>query len=340
MDLKSIVIGMFAGLLLSACGGASSANQESAASSGECHTPAAKLLATLDKLRQQGIMLGHQDDLAYGSMWYKDENSSDVRSVCGDYPAMFGWDISGIGSGRKLNPDSVAYSDIANYVVKADKLGGISEIRWKPLSPELSEKQFGAIADFLSGVKRDDGEAIPVVFLPFCDIDSAECNPSEFREQWQQLRAILDKKGVDNAVFAYSVNNPGSIDGFEDFYPGDRYVDVVGIELLSGGRTGVEAFKADLSRGVGLLLKFAASHKKIPAITATGMEGVKTPLFFTSDIAPFIEGKGLSYVMFWKNSFSNENYYHVPVKGHPAADDFKRFSEKKAILMCSDISKK
>ena len=38
-------------------------------------------------------MFGHHDDPVYGIGWDGDENRSDVKSVCGDYPAMMSFDL-------------------------------------------------------------------------------------------------------------------------------------------------------------------------------------------------------------------------------------------------------
>jgi len=39
---------------------------------------------------------GHQDDLAYGVEWSAERGGSDVKEVAGDYPAVYGWEASGI----------------------------------------------------------------------------------------------------------------------------------------------------------------------------------------------------------------------------------------------------
>ena len=59
-------------------------------------TVAQQLLERLDSLRQKGIMYGHQDDPMYGLTWEYDKDSSDVKNVCGDYPAIMGFDLGGI----------------------------------------------------------------------------------------------------------------------------------------------------------------------------------------------------------------------------------------------------
>ena len=76
-------------LLLTACGG-----QKNAANETE-QTAATQLLERLDTLRSHGIMYGHQDDPMYGLTWEYDRDSSDVKNVCGDWPAIMGFDLGG-----------------------------------------------------------------------------------------------------------------------------------------------------------------------------------------------------------------------------------------------------
>ena len=68
-------------------------------------TAAQQLLERLDTLRQKGIMYGHQDDPMYGLTWEYQKDSSDVKNVCGDYPAIMGFDLGGIEMGDQKNLD-------------------------------------------------------------------------------------------------------------------------------------------------------------------------------------------------------------------------------------------
>ncbi len=54
------------------------------------------LLAGMKAATSQGIMFGHQDDLAYGKGWVYPDGESDVKRVCGDYPAVYGMDLGHI----------------------------------------------------------------------------------------------------------------------------------------------------------------------------------------------------------------------------------------------------
>lgn len=84
-------------------------------------TETVELYLKLQENLERGTMLGHQDALAYGNNWFLDEGRSDVKSVCGDYPAVFGWDIGDIEKGNLANCDSIPFTTLANYVRKVEQ---------------------------------------------------------------------------------------------------------------------------------------------------------------------------------------------------------------------------
>lgn len=60
------------------------------------------LFGKLKQVSQTGFMFGHQDATVYGIGWDGDSARSDVKSVCGDYPAVCGWEIGRIERVKRL----------------------------------------------------------------------------------------------------------------------------------------------------------------------------------------------------------------------------------------------
>ena len=105
-------------------------------------TPADQLISKLHAIKGQGILMGHQDDLAYGIDWRGVDGQSDVKRVSGSYPAIFGWDIGKIEFGSEANLDGVPFNRMKEYIKEAHKMGGINTISWHAYSPVDSHNNF------------------------------------------------------------------------------------------------------------------------------------------------------------------------------------------------------
>ena len=81
-------------------------------------TVAQQLMERLDTLRNKGYMFGHQDDPFYGLTWDYDQDSSDVKTVCGDWPAVMGFELGGIDMGDAKNLDSVPFTRMREEIIK------------------------------------------------------------------------------------------------------------------------------------------------------------------------------------------------------------------------------
>lgn len=52
-------------------------------------------------------MMGHQDDPFYGTTWKWEYGRSDVKEVCGDYPAIMGFELGRLELDSTRNLDGV-----------------------------------------------------------------------------------------------------------------------------------------------------------------------------------------------------------------------------------------
>ena len=168
-------------------------------------TLAQQLFERLDSLRQKGIMFGHQDDPFYGLTWEYQTDSSDVKNVCGDWPAVMGFELGGIEMGDTKNLDSVPFTKMREEIIRHHQRGGIITISWHPRNPlttieggGLAGQKFpegtawdvsdttvvksvldggsqnekfllwmNRLADFLATLETDDGQKVPIIFRPW-----------------------------------------------------------------------------------------------------------------------------------------------------------------------------
>ena len=169
------------------------------------------LYANLKKIAQRGIMFGHQDDAVYGIGWKYDSGRSDVKSVSGDYPAVFGWELGNLELGRSHSLDSVSFDTIRTRIKEVYSRGGVNTISWHVNNPlggnawncnsteavksvlpggaqnELFKVWLDRLATFIGSLRDDKGNAIPILFRPFHEHTggwfwwgSKQCTPQEY----------------------------------------------------------------------------------------------------------------------------------------------------------------
>src|SRR6187401_2729122 len=118
------------------------------------------LYNNLKKLLNKGIMFGHQDDLAYGVGWKHEKNRSDVKDVTGDYPAVYGWELSHLEIDHAVNLDSVPFDKMKGFIREAYDRGGVITISWHLRNPLTGKTAWGpspgTVASILPGGEKNE----------------------------------------------------------------------------------------------------------------------------------------------------------------------------------------
>ena len=328
----------------------------------------------LFKLMDKGIMLAHQDDLAYGHNWYRVDGRSDVKDVIGDYPAMIGFELGHLEIASQFNLDSVYFTDMKRYVKETHSRGGYTTFSWhgnniatgntswdckqdtvvrSVLAGGIHHDEYlvwlDRLAAFFLDLKDDQGTLIPVVFRMYHEHTgdwfwwcSKQCTPEEYKKLWvMTLEYLCDKKGVHNLIYAYSSSNVRDEAHYLERYPGDEYVDVLGFDHYLKGRTqaDVDKYKVDFERNIQIVTGYAAKSGKLPIIGETGEESVWDTTYFTNIVYPIINKYKVGWILFWRNAWSADkpDHYYLPFAGHPAANDLREFVEKPNILTNKDL---
>ena len=195
------------------------------------------LYRNLFRIADEGVMFGHQDDALYGHDWKYEEGRSDVRECCGDYPAVFGWELGGLETGADRSIDDVPFAEITRLLCAAYGRGAVNTVSWHPQNPEsgasawdgktstavssilpggANHAQFrlwlDRLAGFFVGLKSADGTCVPVLFRPFHEHTGsgfwwgeAQCTPDEYKALWRfTVEYLRDVKGVHNLLYVYS----------------------------------------------------------------------------------------------------------------------------------------
>lgn len=326
-----------------------------------------KLYTNLQRLAKKGVMFGHQDDLAYGIGWQYEAGRSDVKSVAGDYPAVYGWDLGHIERGDSVNLDNVPFNKMRGFIQDAYKRGGVSTISWHLNNPYNGKTAWDTtttikhilaggetkrkydlyltkVADFMKSLKGPKGESVPVIFRPFHELSGSwfwwgkkECTPAEYKQLWQYTVKFLQKQNVHNLLYAYSTDVFPSKAEYMERYPGDEYVDIIGFDTYHRNAPASDStFIANTRHQLSIIQEVGREHKKVTALTETGLELVTEPDWWTRILLPAMKDYELSYVLLWRNG--RPDHYYVPYPGQKSADDFKQFYQDERTLFGKDIA--
>jgi len=314
-----------------------------------------RLYSNLQRLAQKGVMFGHQDDLAYGVGWQYEEGRSDVKSVVGEYPAVFGWDLGHLERGDSVNLDNVPFSKMRQYIQEVYARGGVNTISWHLNNPyngktawdttmtirhilaggkpkRTYKRWLNTVADFMKSLKGPNGEAVPVIFRPFHEHTGSwfwwgkqACTPEEYKQLWQYTVKRLQKKKVHNLLYAYSTDVFPTKEEYLERYPSDEIVDLVGFDTYHRDHSpaGDSAFIANTRRMLSILQNVGQEHQKLTAITETGLEQIPSPDWWTRVLLPSVKGFHLTYVLLWRNG--RPDHYYAPYPGQVSAENFRQF---------------
>ena len=115
------------------------------------------LYSNLQNISNTGVLFGHQDDLAYGIGWADEVGRSDVKTVSGSYPALYGWDVSKLGA--ELDIDGVNFENMKSWIKEVYKRGGVNTISWHMDNPATGGDSWDktpAVFTILPGGEKHD----------------------------------------------------------------------------------------------------------------------------------------------------------------------------------------
>ena len=355
---------LLAALTLVACGTSNKKPME---------TPKDVLVHQLFTYAENGqIAYGHQDDLAYGHAWCVEDwendplERSDVKAVTGKYPAMVGFDLGGIELGDSCNLDGVPFALMRRAALKHMERGGIVTFSWHPRNPltggdawDVSSNQvvksvldggekrsefqlwLQRAADFLESLGPDAA----VIFRPWHENTGSWfwwgenlCSAGDYRELYRATWLYFVKqRGLGNLLWCYSPGGDAGPERAMDRYPGDEFVDILGIDAYEYvGEGGLEEasvrFQEELKGALRFLAAAGLEHQKLICLSETGLEGLPDPHWWTQTLYPAIREFPVSYVLTWRNAHDKPGHFYAAWDGFEHAADMKAFSELENIV--------
>jgi mannan endo-1,4-beta-mannosidase len=293
-----------------------------------------------------------------------------------DYPALFGFDLANLEQGMDKNNSNISFEAIRNKIQYIYSKGGIITLMWavnNPVNPTERAKDKGSdqtienlfsnqdsslvrynvwldhLAQFFKSLKASDNSTlIPILFRPFHECNGSwfwwgknRATPQEYIQLYQYTVNYLMKKNVHNLLYVYSPNKFKSTDKYLSWYPGDNYVDVLGLDAYDDLKNyPANNLKTNLHSMAVVLTKLAQQKEKICALTETGFKNMPVADWWTNTLYSAINGTGLSYVMVWGNYGKVRNAYWGTFQGQLSAGNFIDFSKKSNILFLSKLNEK
>lgn len=244
------------------------------------------------------------------------------------------------------NQDTFYADDITDPVQKANAFKSILP---GGANHDLYKTKLDKVAQVLNNLTDANGKLIPVIFRPFHEFDgnwfwwgAAYSTPDEYKLIWQFTMTYLrDTKNVHNVLYSFAPDNSYTTSSqYLSRYPGDEYVDVLGMDnygdFSTGSVTGVSTANAKLK----MISDMGIEKVKIAAMTETGFRVTSStsPIsnFFSNNIynAMTTNSVELGFVMFWTN---DQNGYYVPPAGQTDTQDFKNFALKSESVLQNTI---
>lgn len=322
----------------------------------------------LKKMQGKGILFGQQDPTTSGVDWKSPVTRSDVWTVTGTNPALYGWEISGVGNPNNI--DSIPFSLLKQRIIEAFGRRGVNTITWhvnnpvtngtawdtypsvREILPDSSlsgfyKSQLKEVASFLHQLRTGDAISVPVIFRPFHENNGnwfwwgkGHCTPEEYISLWRFTVSYLrDSLHVHNLLYAYSTDMFETPEQYLERYPGDDWVDIMGCENYWDFQSG-----ATISNGIAqlrTLVSIATSRKKLAALTECGFDGIPVKNWWTQYLLIPIKhdsiARNISYLMVWRNA--NRKHYYVPFPEQKSAPDFIQFEKDTFTVFERDMEK-
>lgn len=309
------------------------------------------------------LLYGMHDATGYGVGWSNDDYRSDVKDVCGSYPALFSWDANGIAD----NPDErlpvrmlLAYRE------------GLNTLCWHQIDPEGHSfyydqvnypvvpailpggkyhqayvNKLERIARYMKRLRGSKGESVPVIFRPFHEQNGSwfwwgrtRCTEQEYIELWRfTVTQLRDSLGVHNFIYAFSPdgNQFTTREEYWREYPGDAFVDIFGLDFYfwEGGSDAFLRFQQRLTQ----VVQNAQARGKLAALTEVGDELLDIPNWYTSYLLAPIKNNSLArniiYAAVWRNAHTE--HFYAPYPGHASVPDFLAFYQDPWTLFADDV---
>lgn len=331
------------------------------------------LFTNLMKLSEKSTLFGHQHATEYGHGWAGEPDRSDVKSIVGSHPGVIGVDIMGFAglSGERAEQTK---ESVRKNVVDTYNRGGVTTVAWHFSNPvsgggfnwkegeskpavqyiipggeahEQYKEILKEVGSWANSLKGSDGKLAPVIFRPYHEFDGGwfwwgktHCTKEEFVTLWRfTVTYLRDSLNVHNFIYAFSPDNRfKTMEEYLERYPGDEYVDLVGMDNY--GDMGRDRYDLDAAISkLKIVSDYGKKAGKLAAFTETGLESIPNPTWWTETLLKVMKSDGmkLCYVLVWRNDMRSPTHYYAPYPEQVSVPDFKKFYDDPYTLFEKDL---
>lgn len=325
------------------------------------------LYLNLKNLMGKSMLFGMQNATGYGVGWSNDDDRSDIKDVCGDFPAIYGEELRDVTQRIEINR-------LRYRIISAHERGSLITMCWHQLDPDLRSwmaddlngenivaqilpggarhseytGKLKTVAEFFKSLRAKNGEAIPVIFRPYHEHlgtwfwwGDGRCTAEEFNTLWRfTVDYLCDSMNVHNLLWAISPDLK-YLDKRDDYFkrfPGNDYVDIYGVDFYY--QTPLSKYVVeDFRQRLHFVVQNALENNKIPALTEVGQSGLADKNFYLRIMLNPVKydsiNNFIAYEVTWRNAGKKE--FHASYPGNVSVPYFLAFYNDPYTLFESDL---
>jgi mannan endo-1,4-beta-mannosidase len=277
-----------------------------------------------------------------------DEVYSDVEKVTGAYPVVLGSDfhyyLDKNDAERGFHTEAVRWAYQRGFVVTFDWhitarnassytcTGSPANLAKNIANGNVNGDRDWYLAELDKVIKiinQDlavNGVSFPIVFRPFHEMNGnwfwwgAGCSgftAADYKKLYQ-LTVDYMKERTNNVLFCWSPNSPVSSAIINNYYPGDAYVDILGLDMY-------EVTADPFRQYMGVIVDYAQAHDKVAVLSETGYRndtgnGETAAKYWSDAVLPAIvnDPTGKALKIAWALTWINSSWSH-PYVPHAAS---------------------
>jgi mannan endo-1,4-beta-mannosidase len=290
-----------------------------------------------------------------------DETFSDAKDITGSHPALLGSDfhyyLEKDVTERGYHTDAVKWAFQQGYVITFDwhiSARGTNSYSFSGSPANLANNivndlngdrtwYFGELDKIIKIMNEDlvvGNDTIPIVFRPWHEMNgnwfwwgSSAITAANYKLLYA-LTVNYVKERTTSVLFAWTPNTPVDF----NYYPGDDYVDVLGVDIY-------EATATTLRAQLGSIVDYAQAHNKIAVLSETGNRVTtdNASLYWKNTVLPAIlddptgKAKKIAWVLTWINASWSNPYVPHSGTGTTAKQSFIDFKNSSSVLFGDEI---